>query len=78
MKTSHRGGNTGVVYVFEPTGMDVFDRRAHQPKAGTLVVKTQPMGCPPNGTMGHVYVKDATTGEFYGLVLAASLRKVAP
>lgn len=62
------------VYVFEPVGLDVFDRRAHQPEAGARVVKTQPFGCPKNGTMGHTYVNDAETGEFYGLVLTASLR----
>lgn len=32
-------------------------------------------GCPRNGTMGHTYVEDAETGEFYGLVLLASLKK---
>lgn len=61
------------VYRFEPVGMDVFDRRANQPARGTLVVKTQPHGCPRNGTMGHCYVEDATTGAFYGLVLVNSL-----
>lgn len=66
---------TGRVYVFEPIGLDVFDRRANQPEAGTRVRLTQPAGCPRNGTMGHVYVEDADTGAFYGLVLKASLRK---
>ena len=61
------------VYRFVPVGMDVWDRRSHQPPVGALVVLTQPHGCPRNGTMGHAYVKDATTGEFYGLVLRASL-----
>jgi len=50
----------------------VFDRRAHQPNPGDLVVKTKVPGCPPNGTMGHCYVKDAETGEFRGLVLVNS------
>lgn len=63
------------VFTFDPVGMDVFDRRAYQPDAGTRVVKTQPYGCPKNGTMGHVYVNDADSGEFYGLVMAASLKK---
>lgn len=62
------------VFVFEPVGMDVFDRRAHQPEPGTRVVKTQPFGCPKNGTMGMTYVQDAETGQFYGLVLLNSLR----
>lgn len=61
------------VYRFVPVGVDIWDRREHQPLAGTLVVKTQPHGCPRNGTMGHCYVADADTGEFYGLVLEGSL-----
>lgn len=61
------------VYRYEPVGMDVWDRRRHQPEPGTRVVKTQPFGCPRNGTMGHCYVEDAETGAFYGLVLVNSL-----
>jgi hypothetical protein len=63
-------------YVFEPVGWDIFDRRAHQPEPGTIVVKTQPFGAPKNGTMGHCFVEDAETGEFYGLVLVNSLQPV--
>lgn len=63
------------VYIFEPVGWDVFDRRANQPDRGTRVRKTQPAGTPRNGTMGHCFVEDAETGEFYGLVLVNSLRK---
>lgn len=66
------------VYRFQPVGLDVFDRRANQPEPGTLVVKTQPSGCPRNGTMGHCFVADADTGAFYGLVLVASLQPVKP
>lgn len=62
------------VFVFEPVGLDIFDRGRYQPKRGTRVRKTQPYGTPRNGTMGHTYVEDAETGEFYGLVLLASLR----
>ncbi len=62
------------VFVFEPVGLDTFDRRIYQPERGARVVKTQPYGCPKNGTMGHTYVKDAETGAFYGLVLTASLQ----
>jgi hypothetical protein len=43
-------------YVFEPVGMDVYDRRKYQPEPGSIVVKVQPRGCPRNGTMGHCYV----------------------
>lgn len=63
------------VYIFEPVGLDRFDARPHQPAPGTRVVKTQPYGCPRNGTMGFCYVNDAETGRFYGLVLLNSLRK---
>ncbi len=63
------------VYTFKPVGMDVFDGSAYAPPAGTKVVKCQPHGCPPNGTMGHCYVADAETGKFYCLVLVASLEK---
>ena len=65
------------IYRFEPVGMDAWDRRAHQPEPGARVVKTQPAGCPKNGTMGHCFVKDAETGAFYGLVLLASLKEEA-
>lgn len=63
------------VYEFRPQGWDVFDRRSHQPEPGALVVKTQPAGCPKNGTMGHCYVKDAESGIFYGLVMIGSLKR---
>ncbi len=66
----------GATYEFVPTGWDVFDRRENQPHPGTLVRKCQPAGCPKNGTMGHCFVEDADTGDFYGLVLVASLRRV--
>lgn len=60
-------------YIYRPVGLDIFDARPHQPKAGTLVVKCQPEGAPKNGTMGHCYVADAETNKFYGLVLVKSL-----
>lgn len=63
------------VFVFEPVGWDLYAPTQLAPPAGTLVVKTQPSGCPKNGTMGHTYVADAKTGEFLGLVLLNSLRK---
>lgn len=60
-------------YTYRPVGLDVWDRRPNQPQPGTVVVKTQPAGCPRNGAMGHCFVEDADTGEFYGLVLVKSL-----
>lgn len=62
------------VFRFEPVGFDLFDGKAYHPKAGTEVVKCQPFGTPKNGTFGHCYVQDAETGDFYGLVLEASLQ----
>lgn len=62
------------IYKYEPVGVDIFDARKHQPKRGTLVVKCSGgAGAPKNGTMGHCFVKDATTHQFYGLVLVKSL-----
>lgn len=62
------------MYKYEPVGMDIFNARKHQPKRGAIVVKCSGgLGTPKNGTMGHCYVKDANTGEFYGLVLTKSL-----
>ena len=64
-------------YRFQPVGMDLVDRRAHQPTHGTIVVKVQPgHGAPRNGTMGHCYVEEVATGRFCGLVLTKSLVKV--
>ena len=69
------------VYRFDPVGLDRFDRRPHLPKPGALVVLTRKgdrniIGCPPQGAMGHVYISDAETGRFIGLVLRASLTRV--
>lgn len=64
------------VYRFEAVGLDAFAPHRGTPKEGTLVVKTSPRGCPPNGTMGHCFVADAATGEFLGLVLVNSLVRV--
>lgn len=61
------------IFVFEAAGMDIFDRRAYTPTDGTLVVKTQPYGCPKNGTMGQCYIADAETGKFIGMVSQKSL-----
>ena len=60
-------------YVFRAVGLDRSDPDTNTPPDGTVVVKTQPFGCPQNGTMGFCYVKNATTGEFHGLVHLASL-----
>lgn len=60
-------------FTFQPVGFDRFAPGRLAPQAGTLVRKTQPHGCPKNGTMGHTYIEDAVTAEFYGLVLINSL-----
>lgn len=61
------------VFTYQPVGLDLFEGKG--PEAGTKVVKTQPAGCPRNGTMGHAYLADAETGEFIGLRLLNSLVK---
>lgn len=66
--------NGKTVYVFEACGWDRFDRRSYTPDDGTLVQKTQPAGCPKNGTMKHCYVQ-TLEGEFLGLVHQNSLRR---
>lgn len=63
------------VFVFEPVGLDRFDPKVRI-KTGHRVIKTQPPGCPRNGTFGHCFVADAETGRFIGLVLVNSLKKV--
>ena len=70
MKTSKRQR----VYFYQPIGYDLYDPKTTLAR-GTKVVKTQPFGCPKNGTMGHCYVKDANTMEFIGLVQEGSLTK---
>ena len=59
-------------FTYQPVGLDAWESKG--PEAGTEVIKVQPYGCPPNGTMGHCYVADAATGAFYGLVLLNSLQ----
>lgn len=65
----------GRKFTYNPVGIDLFDPNRLAPETGTIVRKTQPFGCPRNGTMGHTYIEDAETGEFYGLVLLVSLAK---
>lgn len=67
-------GKRSRVFLFEPVGYDLFDSKPNHPERGTRVVKTQPYGAPKNGTMGHCFIQDAETGDFYGLVLLASLK----
>lgn len=68
----------GATYIFEPVGLDIWDRREHQPAPGTIVRKVQPPGCPRNGTMGHTFVEPVDGSGFPVLVLTASLRKQRP
>ena len=64
------------LYRYEPVGFDLFTDFTVTVAPGTLVVKTQPAGCPRNGTMGHAYIARADTGEFIGLRLLNSLQPV--
>lgn len=60
------------VYRLEPAGLlDRFDSRVTV-HTGREVQMIQPVGCPPNGTMGMVYVQ-TLDGEFIGLVSKASI-----
>lgn len=59
-------------FVYEPVLFDALQVTYVEP--GALVVKTQPAGCPKNGTMGMTYVADAETGKFLGMVCLASLQ----
>ena len=69
-----RAPRPGTIKVFRPVGMDILDRRPYFPQPGTKVqVIKAPAGCPPNGTMGHCYIGDATTGDLLCLVLINSL-----
>ena len=59
---------------FVPVGIDAWDARSSTPARGAVVVKIRPpFGCPNPRPMGMVYVADATSGRFIGLVLLASL-----
>lgn len=64
------------IYVFHRCGLDRYDPRPYMPPDGTLVQKTQPYGCPKNGTMGHCYIADLD-GNFLGLVALGSLNTKA-
>jgi hypothetical protein len=70
-----RKPSTGPVYEFKASAWDRFDRKDNTPADGTLVRKTQPAGCPKNGTLGHCFVEDLD-GKFIGLVATASLVRV--
>ncbi len=63
-------------FTFMAQGYDRFDRRQHTPQDGTIVVKTQPYGCPRNGTAKHCFIADAVTGQFIGLVYEGSLKRL--
>jgi len=58
------------VFRVEPV---LLDRMSSLVEGGELVYKTQPYGCPKNGTMGQCYVADARTGRFIGMVAENSL-----
>lgn len=62
-------------YRFEPVGLDKFSPTGANVSPGQIVVKTQPSGCPKNGTMGQTYVANLD-GEFLGMVALASLTKI--
>ncbi len=62
-------------YTFVAAGWDVFDPNSSAPENGTLVKVINKYGCPKANTMGHAYIENAKTQEFYGLVSTNSLSK---
>lgn len=60
------------LYRYTPVGFDVYYPHTIDIPPGTIVRKTQPCGCPRNGTMGHTYIETAD-GRFVGLRLTNSL-----
>jgi hypothetical protein len=72
MATATKTTKKKAVFIYNAVGLDAWENR-HGLENGTKVVKTQPFGCPKNGTMGHCYVASAETGAFIGLVLVNSL-----
>ena len=62
-------------FVFNAAGFDIYNHHGYLPKDGSIVVKAKPPGgCPKNGTMGHCYIADGTTGRFICLVDQRSLK----
>lgn len=62
------------LFIYEPSGMDLFYEHHVPIKPGTKVVKTQPAGCPKNGTMGQCYIA-LPDGTFVGM---RNLRSLIP
>ena len=61
-------------YVYVPVSFDRFNIPFDTLKPGTLVKAIRsPMGCPPAGTMGMIYVGEAETGKFIIMVCCNSL-----
>ncbi len=52
-----RAPKVGSKRLFDPVGIDIFDRKRNTPTPGAIVTVTQPYGCPKNGTMDHCYVQ---------------------
>jgi len=61
------------VFIYEPVGLDAWEGK-HPEHVGRRVIKTQPSGCPRNGTMGHCFIAEVTSGHLIGLVLENSLK----
>lgn len=62
-------------YTFQAAGADLYNPHAYTPENGAVVIKTQPHGCPKNGTFGQCYVAD-TEGRFIGMVDLRSLQRL--
>ncbi|MHB8332130.1 MAG: hypothetical protein ACYDEA_08035 [Candidatus Dormibacteria bacterium] len=60
----------GSIMTYVPGGCDLFDDRLPF-ESGDQVLVVQPLGYPPNGTLGQCYVKGPDSGHH--MVLVASL-----
>ncbi len=68
----------GRVYRYQPSGWDLYDSKNAPKIAAGVYVKVMsksPQGCPKQGTMGHWFIQNMS-GEFIGLVSAASLHRM--
>ncbi len=64
-----------VLYEFQPVNIDIWDRRENHPEPGTICRLVQPVGCPKNGTMDHVFAEPVEGGSLF-LCHKNSLTKV--
>ena len=67
------GGNT--IYEYHPVGLDAYDPKPFHPTPGTRVRLSNQSGV-GQAKGAFRYVEHADTGEFHGMVLKNSLKRV--